>query len=73
MDFSQFPSPTVTLPSYVRLDLAASVTVLRDRARTVALTARVENALDRRYEDVLHFPAPGRAVLLGVRLSSPVR
>jgi vitamin B12 transporter len=68
-DFSQFPSPTVTLPSYVRLDLSTSVEVLHDGLRSVALTGRVENALNTQYQDVLHFQAPGRAMLAGVSIS----
>lgn len=70
MDFAVFPSPTVSLPSYVKLDLAASVTILHSSSSTIALTARVENALDKRYEDVLHFPAPRRTVLLGARIAA---
>jgi outer membrane cobalamin receptor len=34
------------------------------------LNARVENALNKRYEDVLHFAAPGRTVLIGARAST---
>lgn len=67
-DFALFPSPTVTLPAYVKLDIAGSVDLLRGSSRALALTARMENALDRRYEDVLHFPAPRRSLLLGARL-----
>lgn len=70
MDFALFPSPTITLPAYVKVDLAGSVDVLRTPSRTLALTARVDNALDRKYEDVLHFPAPGRTVLIGGRLTA---
>lgn len=70
MDFSQYPSPTVSLASYVKLGLSGSVRVFRTDATSVALTARVDNALDRHYEDVFHFPAPGRAVLIGARLSA---
>ncbi len=70
MDFSQYPSPTVSLSSYVKLGLSGSVRVFRTDATSVALTARVDNALDRHYEDVFHFPAPGRAVLIGARLSA---
>lgn len=69
MDFAIFPSPTVTLPAYVKLDLAGSVDILRTQSRALALTARVDNALDKRYEDVLHFPAPRRTVLIGGRLT----
>ncbi len=69
MDFAQFPSPTVTLPHYVKLDLSGSVELLHAHSHSVALTGRVENALNVRYEDALHFPAPGRSVLVGARIT----
>jgi len=71
IDFAQFPSPTVTLPAYTKLDIAGSVDLLKSAAgrSRLGLTFRVDNALDRNYEDVLHFPAPGRTFLLGARLS----
>jgi outer membrane cobalamin receptor len=30
----------------------------------------LENALDKHYEDVLHFAAPGRTVLIGARAAT---
>jgi vitamin B12 transporter len=70
LDFNQFPSPTVTLPSYVRFDLAGSVDVWRgSRSSSLSLTGRVENVLDKEYETILHFPAPGRVILVGARFS----
>ncbi len=70
MDFSQFPSPTVTLPSYVKMGLSGSLRVFRTDATMVSLTARIDNLLDRRYQDVFNFPAPGRAILIGAKLSA---
>lgn len=70
VDFAVFPSPTLSLPSYVKLDLAASVNVLRSSTSTLAVTAQIDNALDRRYEAVLHFPSPRRTVLLGGRITA---
>ena len=69
LDFVQFPSPTVTLPAYTKLDIAASKDVVRDAdgKGAISLTFRVENALDRKYEDVLHFRTPRRAFLFGAR------
>jgi outer membrane cobalamin receptor len=66
-DFSQFPSPTITLPSYVRLDLSGEQRLARlfPGGRSLSVTARLENALDKKYQDVLGFAAPGRTVLLG--------
>jgi vitamin B12 transporter len=69
-DFSQFPSPTVTLAAYVKLGLSGSVRVFRTDQTTVSLTARVDNALNRQYQDVFNFPAAGRAVLIGARISA---
>ena len=70
IDFNEFPSPTVTLPAYVRVDASGEADIWRgERGSTLSLTARVENALDKRYETVLHYPAPGRTILLGARFS----
>ena len=71
LDFSKFPSPTRTLPSYVRLDLSAqSRVVALSAGNGLSLTARMENALDKKYQDVIGFPAPGRVILVGGSISS---
>jgi vitamin B12 transporter len=69
-DFTQFPSPVVTLPAYTKIDFAAGHDFLRSASgrSSVGLTLRVDNVLDRRYEDVLNFPAPGRTFLVGARI-----
>jgi vitamin B12 transporter len=70
VDFNQFPSPTVTLPAYVRLDASSEQAIWRGQSgSSLSLTARIENALDKRYETVLHYPAPRRTLLLGARFS----
>ncbi|HZK78566.1 MAG TPA: TonB-dependent receptor, partial [Gemmatimonadaceae bacterium] len=52
LDFSQFPSPVVTLPSYVKLDVAASRVIFHTGSGkgSVSLTGRVDNVLDKKYE-----------------------
>jgi len=35
----------------------------------ISLVAHVQNALDARYEEVLHFPAPRRTLLVGAELA----
>lgn len=70
LDFQQYPSPTLSLPAYTTLDLSAAVPLMVRNGSTVALTARVENALDRRYQEIANFPAPGRTVLVGARLTT---
>jgi len=68
IDFSEFPSPVVTLPAYTKVDIAGSLDVLRRRnGAGLALTVRAENVFDKKYEDVLHFQAPGRVFLIGAR------
>lgn len=66
-DFSQFPSPRVTLPSYVKADLSAEFPLMRTTRGGLTMNARVENVLDERYEDVLNFATPGRMVFIGGR------
>jgi len=70
-DFSTFPFPRVTLPSYARVDVAAQLDLVRPRGGTpgLAVSARVENLLDHAYEEVKHFRARGRTVLVGGRLA----
>jgi len=64
-----FAPERVALPAYVRVDLSGAVALRRASggAPGLDLVARVQNAFDRRYEEVLHFPARGRTVWLGVR------
>jgi vitamin B12 transporter len=71
LDFTQFPSPTVPLPSYVRVDIAggADVVMLARGKSAVGVTARIENLFDKEYEDVLNFRTPGRTILVGARFS----
>jgi vitamin B12 transporter len=61
----------VELPSYTLLDLSAEVSLgaLSRGLSALAVTARVENALDRAYQPAFNFAAPGRTVLVGARAS----
>src|SRR5207247_2646915 len=70
-DFSTFPFPRLTLSSYTPINLAAppGLRAPRGGAPGFAVSARVENVLDRPYEEVKNFPARGRTVLLGGRLA----
>ena len=60
----------VSLPSYTIIDLAAEYDLVAlDRGRrALALSARLNNALDEQYAAVLGFRSPGRSVLIGVRV-----
>jgi vitamin B12 transporter len=69
-DFSQYPYTRVTLPAYTKLDISAELPIATRSRSGLILTARVENTLNKRYEDVLHFAAPGRTVLIGARAST---
>jgi vitamin B12 transporter len=68
LDFRDFPSPLVELPSHVVADVAGTVRLLgRGDAGTLALTLRAENLFGRRYQEVLYYDAPGRTILIGGR------
>ncbi len=69
-DFAQFPSPRVTLPAYTKLDISVELPIAMRSRGGLTLNARVENALNKRYEDALHFAAPGRTLLVGARAST---
>ncbi|MDQ3674543.1 MAG: TonB-dependent receptor [Gemmatimonadota bacterium] len=69
-DFSQFPSPRVTLPGYTRVDLSVEYPLLRAGRGELTLNARVDNAFDKDYEDVLRFAAPGRSIFVGARATA---
>lgn len=70
VDYSQYPSPTLTLPSYVRLDLSAQRRILAlSPVSDLAVTARIENALDKKHQDVIGFPSPRRVILIGASFS----
>ena len=70
IDFAQFPSPRVTLDAYTKLDIAVEYPLAAFGRTVVSLNARVDNLLDRRYEEVLHFATPRRTVFMGARASA---
>lgn len=59
---------TVTNAGYVKVDLAASAVLAEALGplQTLRLTAKIENLLDKQYEDVLGFPAFGLTYLVGL-------
>ncbi len=70
-DFATFPATRMTLPAYTVLDLSATVDVIAPRRSMpgLAATIRIENALDEAYAQAVNFPALGRTVVVGGRLS----
>src|SRR5688572_1324576 len=58
----------VRLPWYTTLDIGGEMQFVRRGALDLSVTARLENALDERYESVSNYQAPGRTVLLGGRV-----
>jgi len=53
----------------VRVDVGGELPLVpRSRRPMVTATLRVENLLDRRFREVANFDAPGRSVLVGVRV-----
>lgn len=69
-DFSSYPATPVRLPAHARVDLSAQrelTTVAQGSA--VHVLARLENLLGAGYQEVANFPAPGRTLVVGVRLA----
>ncbi len=59
-----------TLPAVTTVDISANAMVRRAAAGRpgLAITARLSNALDERYESVLGFRSPGRAFTIALRV-----
>jgi vitamin B12 transporter len=71
IDFAAFPYARVTIRAYTRVDCSGDVQLRRAAGSRpgFAVTVRIENLFDRAYQEVLGFPARGRTVLVGGRLS----
>jgi outer membrane cobalamin receptor len=69
-DYRTYPAARVTLPPHTRVDASGSYELARPHGTWpgLALTARIENLLDARYEDIKNFPARGRSLLFGGRM-----
>jgi vitamin B12 transporter len=71
LDFGTFPAARVTLPWYVRVDIAAEVRVWRAVGEhpAVGLTGRLENLFDTGYREVHGFLTPGRTIAVGLKVT----
>jgi outer membrane cobalamin receptor len=61
-----FASTTYDNPAHAVATIGGALTVVRG----VEVFGRVGNLLDRAYEDVLGFPAPGRVAFMGLRVAA---
>jgi vitamin B12 transporter len=70
-DFIAVPAARVTLPPVGVADVAGELRLRAPRGAVpgLSLTARVENVFDARYQMAFGFPALGRTVLVGGRLT----
>ncbi len=70
-DYTAFPPDRVRLSAYTRVDLAIHADLGRGPRGIpgMALSGRIENALDAVYEEARHFPAPRRTFLFGAELA----
>jgi vitamin B12 transporter len=70
-DFSAFPAAPVTLSAYTDLFAGGEAGILGGDGdgTAVTLTFRGENLLDRAYDQVFGFRAPGRALTVGARVT----
>jgi outer membrane cobalamin receptor len=68
-DFRPFPATPVRLPAYQRIDVGGEYRVREAAKSKSAITVRIENLQNTRYQNVFNFLAPRRTVSLGVRSS----
>ena len=68
-DFSTFPATPIVLPAYRSLGVGAewSLPAVSPVVPDLSVTVRGENLLNDRFEEVLGFESPGRALYVGVR------
>jgi vitamin B12 transporter len=70
-NFNTFPATPLVLPAFTTVNVAADIPVLRGvGASGVTLTARADNLLNRAYEPIYGFRAPGRTLLVGARIDA---
>jgi len=63
-DFSAWPYPQITLPSYTLLNAAFSF----DLSSNIQVFARLDNLFNQEYEDILGYGTPGFSFFGGVKL-----
>lgn len=64
-DFSGFLSRRITMPDYFLVNLAASYRI----TDFLIITGKLENLLDKEYEEVLYYGTPGRTFYLGLNFN----
>lgn len=70
-NFAAFPAKPVVLPAYSRVDLGFAGPILPAwNAADVVVSIRLENALGAVYQEVFGYPAPGRALSIGLRVGA---
>jgi vitamin B12 transporter len=70
LDFGAgFPAPRVTLARNTTLDLSAEHGLSAFPVTGARVLVRIDNALDSEFESISGFPAPGRIVRLGLRVT----
>lgn len=68
-DFSTFPATPVTLPAYTRVDVGFTGPASAEwTGGELQFQLRLENVLGARYQEVANYPAPGRALTVGLRM-----
>jgi len=70
-DFAVWPASAVELPSFTLVNLGAEVNLLSsgDGRPGVNLQVKAQNLLDKKYQEVFGFNAPGRAVWVCFRMT----
>jgi vitamin B12 transporter len=66
-DYVPYPAVPATLPGYRKVDLSFVQPLPSHIRGGMSLEGRVDNLFDVRYEEIIHFAAPGRMLFIGIR------
>ena len=67
-DYTRYPALPVTLPGYTKVDFSFVQPLPSHIGGGLSLEGRVDNVFDAHYQEVIHFPAPGRMLFVGIRV-----
>lgn len=70
-DFATFPATPLVLPSWTRFDVGVTRPIVGDlNGARLDLALRLDNVFGAGYEEIAHYPAPGRSLTIAVRAAS---
>lgn len=69
LDYASYPAVRTELDAYTTIEIAGTLNAVEIGSSRMQIVARVENALNETYEEILGFPARGRTLYAGLRIA----